>query len=152
MVSTRPGLSVEAQVWEKFRNQVQQGERSKVMEELMKEYIDMKDSDVKELRSQLNQKKEKLEELKEQKDETELEISETEKKIERLKDRISDAKDQRREEQQVWDDLLNKVQFEGNMDENNFNVEYFENKLGIDWQDIKKEAKDRLEDRGVQVK
>lgn len=102
LAKTRPGISVEAQVWEEFRTEVSQGERSEKLEQLMREYLDVDSKDVDALEEKLEEKQDKLEELQEQKVDVERRISEVESDISTIR---STLKERQREEEEKQEDL-----------------------------------------------
>ena len=143
MVTTRPGISVQADVWERFRNEIEQGERSKILENLMRDYLEIDNSDLEELKNRLDEKETELKELKSEKDKIEKDIAEVENSISSIRSSISELKRSNQEKREDWDRFLEAANDRGlkDIDWNDKQVAYWEDELDMDWSDIVEKAK-----------
>jgi len=146
MVTTRPGISVEADVWERFRNEIDQGERSKILENLMRDYLEIDNSDLEELKNRLDEKENELEELKIEKDRVEKDIAEVENSISSIRSSISELKRSNQEQRESWDRFLEVASNMGFNDKawNDKQISYWEDELDMDWSDIVAKAEDEV--------
>lgn len=101
MAKTRPGISVESDIWEHFRNEVDSGKRSEVVQKLMEEYLEVESDDVEELERRLNERKAELEKLVAEKEQIDADIEDTRSEIKALESRISEQsrENERKQEQ-----------------------------------------------------
>ena len=143
MVTTRPGISVEAHVWERFRNEIEQGERSKILENLMRDYLETDNSDLEELKNRLDEKETELKELKSEKDKIEKDIAQVENSVSSIRSSISEVKRSNQEKREDWDRFLEAANDRGlkDIDWNDKQVAYWEDELDMDWSDIVEKAK-----------
>lgn len=139
MVTTRPGVSVEADVWTQFRNEVPEGERSSKLEALMREFLDVDNQGIEELERRLEDEQDKLEGLQEDKVSLEREISEVESNISTIR---SALREKQREEDEKRDTLERFERLYHEKDRfTDDQKQFWKDKTGMEWPELMEEVK-----------
>jgi len=101
LAKTRPGISVESDIWEHFRSEVPHGKRSEVVQRLMQDYLEVESNDLEELKNRLDKKKAELDSLNADKKNLERDIEEKKSEIKALESKISEEsrRNERRQEE-----------------------------------------------------
>jgi len=106
VAKTRPGISVESDIWEHFRSEVPQGQRSEVIQRLMQDYLEVESNDLEQLENRLDKKNAELESLQAEKKELSNDIEDIKSEIKALESRISEESRRNQNRQEEFNRFL----------------------------------------------
>lgn len=106
MAKTRPGISVESDIWEHFRTEVPQGKRSEVVQRLMQDYLEVESNDLEHLENRLEKKQAQLESLKADRKEINADIENVKSEIKALESKISEESRRNKKRQEEFNRFL----------------------------------------------